>query len=264
VKNQKHYGITLGLCNQKGGAGKTTSAAALAAIYGERGLKVLTVDNDPQGNLSLQFGVDCLVENNLPGTTADLYLEKRNAHEIAYPTSFKGVDIVPTSVDLAEVEMNLPSKQGSDMRLSIALEKARELYDLIILDAPPNLGKLAVNVLVASDWYLVPVEGPWAFRSMQSLIDVAEKNAKYYKVKSQLLGIFLTMVDRTKITQGVRDAAQSRYPDHLLKSEIRRSTLARESAALETPLPLYAADSAVAQDYKALANEIAKRVGIKL
>ncbi len=260
--NQVGSARTLGLSNQKGGAAKTTTAAALAAIFGERGYKVLGIDSDPQAHLSLQLGVDFLREEGLPGTVSDLYLGRAAAHEIAVTTRFQGVDLVPASVDLAAVEINLPGMTGADLRLRRSLEAARGLYDLIILDSPPNLGKFAVNVLNASDFFLVPVDGPWALRSVDTLLTLAQDNAAVYNLPTTFLGVFITMGDRTRIMQGVRDEAEGRFPDHIFKSEIRRSTLAREAAAMETPVPLYASDSALAADYRALADEVARRMSL--
>lgn len=262
MAKKQAQGQTLGLSNQKGGAAKTTTAAALAAIFGARGLKVLGIDSDPQAHLSLQLGIDFLREEGLPGTVSDLYLGKASALEIALQTRFEGVDLVPASVDLAAVEINLPGMTGSDLRLRRSLETARSKYDLIILDSPPNLGKFAVNVLNASDYFLVPVDGPWALRSVDTLLTLAQDNAAVYNLPTEFLGVFITMGDRTRIMQGVRDEAEQRFPDHIFKSEIRRSTLAREAAALETPVPLYAADSALAADYRSLADEVAARVGL--
>ena len=261
--NKTTQGITLGLSNQKGGAAKTTTAAALASIYASRGLKVLCVDNDPQGHLSLQFGVDSLdPQSNLKATVSDLYIGKLKAHEIAVPTG--GIWLIPASVELAEREMLLSTMAGTDLRLRVALEEARNHYDLIILDSPPNLGKLAVNVLTAAEYFLVPVDGPWALRSVDTIVQLARQNADIYKLPTKFLGVFLTIVDRTRIMQSVREEVAQRYPEYLLKSEIRRSTLAREAAALETPLPVYAADSGVAGDYRNLATEVAKRMGLKI
>lgn len=257
-----YQGLTLGLCNQKGGAAKTTSAAALAALYGEQGLKVLAVDSDAQGNLSLQFGVDCLTDKTIKGTIADVYLGRATAPEVITHTRFNGVDLIPASMDLAAVEIVMPTLPGCDLLLSTALETERINYDLIILDSPPNLGKFAVNVLNAADFFVVPVDGPWALRSVDTLLKLARDNSRVYKLSSKFLGVFLTMSDRTRLTGGVRSEAEERYPGLLFKSEIRRSTQAREAAAMETPIPLYAADSAVATDYRSLAREVAERMGL--
>lgn len=253
-------GITLGLSNQKGGAAKTTTSAALAAIYGNQGFKVLGIDSDPQAHLSLQLGIDVLREENIPGTVSDLYLGRASARELAIQTRFAGVDVVPASVDLAAVEINLPGMTGADLRLRRALESARDSYDLIILDSPPNLGKFAVNVLNASDYFIVPVDGPWALRSVDTLLTLAEDNAAIYNLPTKFMGVFITMGDRTKIMQNVREEAEQRFPEQVFQSEIRRSTVAREAAALETPVPLYDADSSVAADYRALAAEVATRL----
>jgi chromosome partitioning protein len=261
---KKLQGISLGLCNQKGGAAKTTSAAALAAIYGEHGLKVLAVDSDAQGNLSLQFGVDCLTDKSVKATIADLYLGRVAPEETITSTRFKGVDLIPASMDLAAVEILMPTLPGCDLLLYAAIESMRANYDLIILDSPPNLGKFAVNVLNASDHFLVPVDGPWALRSVDTLLKLARDNARVYKLSSKFLGVFITMSDRTRLTGGVRSEAEERFPGYLLKGEIRRSTQAREAAAMETPIPLYAADSAVAIDYRNLAQEVAERMGLDI
>ena len=262
ISHNTRKGITISLCNQKGGAAKTTTAAALASIYGEQGLKVLVVDNDPQGNLSLQFGIDCLTQPNLPGTVSDLYLGKATPNKIAIPTRFRGVSLIPASVDSAAVEITLPTLPGGDLLLGMALEADKSNYDLIILDSPPNLGKFTINVVNASDYYMVPVDGPWGLRSVDTFLKLARQNALIYKLPTQLLGVFMTMVSRTRIMSNVREEIIQRFPNHYFKSEIRRSTLAQEAAALETPLPLYATDSGVALDYRALAEEVAVRIGL--
>src|SRR5690349_2821159 len=130
---EKYRGIVLGLNNQKGGVAKTTSAAALAVVFAQRGYKVLAIDNDPQGHLGVHFGIDCVIDKDLPGTTADIYTGKKMAEEIAIQSKFNGVWIVPASTDeLSPVEMYLPTKQGSDLQLRSKLRSTRQQYDLII------------------------------------------------------------------------------------------------------------------------------------
>ena len=260
---KKYLGIVIGFTNQKGGVAKTTSAAALASIFAERGYRVLALDNDPQGHLGVHFGIDSITQKDLPGTTADIYTGKKSAEEIAICSAYNDVWVVAASTDeLSPVEMYLPTRQGSDLQLKNRLKTTRQFFDFIFLDAPPNLGKLSINVMAASDWLLVPVEGPLGMRSLDTIIQAMETNTEIYDLPTRLLGVFLTMVDRTRITSSVREEIEERYQDLLLKSEIRRSTLVRESSALQMPIPNYAPDSPVAADYQALATEIISRLGL--
>jgi cellulose biosynthesis protein BcsQ len=99
-------------------------------------------------------------------------------------------------------------------------------------------------------------------RSLDTIVQAVQTNTEIYDIPTKIAGVFLTMVDRTRITGSVREEIEERYGGLLLKSEIRRSTLVRESSALQTPLPNYARDSAVAADYRALADEIVKQIGL--
>lgn len=254
--------VVLSLSQHKGGATKTSTVASLAAVFADEGYRVLVVDNDPQGHLSLQFGIDAL-RDELPATVTQLYMKASAARSTIVDTTHRGVQLIPASIDLAELEMSLPGMQASDLRLRLGLEPLLKDYDLIVLDSPPNLGKLASNVLAASDYFLVPVDGAWALRSVDTLVQVAANNATFYKLDNKFLGIFLTMYDRTKIMQAVRDEAEARWPNKLFDATIRRSTTAREAAAYQVPLPIYAADSAVAQDYVNLAAEVLQRMGFR-
>ncbi len=263
MQNNKR-GIQIGLCNQKGGVAKTTSAAALSTIFGQYGLRVLAVDCDPQANLSLQFGIDATNDRSIKYTISDLYLGKAQAKDVIISTRSMWVDLIPASLDLAAVEIVLPSLIGCDLLLRSALKTVSDNYDLIILDSPPNLGKFAINVLNASDYFLVPVKGAWGLRGVDVLIKLAQDNARTYNLNSQFLGVFLTMTSRTNIIQLVREEAETRYPGRLFTSEIRTATKADESAAAEMPIPEYAPSSPVSNDYEELAREIAARIGLEI
>lgn len=264
--NNAKKGKVISLSNQKGGAGKTTSTAALATIFGERGYKVLAVDNDPQANLSLQFGIDPAKNQNLPGTIEDLYElgnKSKTPKNLAIPTGIENVDIIVSSVFAAELELILPAKAGSDLLLATTLKPYRQKYDLIFVDSPPNLGKFVINVLNSSDYFIIPVEGSWGLRSVNVILKLAAQNAEVYNLPTQFLGVFITMAERTTITQLLAEEALQRFPDNFFQTKIRRATIAREAAALGKPVPIYAADSALAADYKALADEISQRIGLK-
>jgi chromosome partitioning protein len=253
--------ITLGLCNQKGGVGKTSTVAALAAIYAAQGLRVLVIDNDPQGNVSLQLGVDALGHDDIK-TTTDIYLGKTQAYEAVSSTNVEGVYLIPATVDLAKVEMMLPTQQGSDLRLNSSLKEAREQYDIILFDSPPNLGKLSINVLAASDWILIPVSGAWSVRSVDVILEKVDDNQRFYNTQSKLLGLVITMMERTKVMSSLREYNQENYAQYLLDTGIRRATIAREAEAMAMPIPLYAEDSGIAEDYWKLASEIAAKIGL--
>jgi chromosome partitioning protein len=224
---------------------------------------VLAVDSDPQGNLSLQFGVDAIVQPNLPGTVSDLYLTPDLKKNMAVTTSFKNVDLIPASVAMANVEPQILMRPGSDLLLRTALIPYRLKYDLIIIDSPPNLGKFVINILNASDYFLIPVDGIWALRSVDVILKLAKDNKLAYNLPTEFLGVFLTMVGRTRVIQELRNDCETRFPNHFFKTEIRRSTIAQEAAAMETPVPLYAADSSIAADYRSLADEISERLKLK-
>lgn len=258
-------GVVIAIANQKGGTGKTMSGTALATIFAGWGLKVAFIDNDPQAHGSNQLGINLLAEEQkVKGTTSDLYEERAAPHEIAIETHCNGVFLIPSSPTLGEVEMNLPGWKRSDVRLRKAIEKSREHFDLFILDNPTNLGKLTINALVACDYYIIPVGGSWALSAVDTIVELAEENSEAYKNKNQLLGVFLTMTANTLIWKSLREEARSRYPQQLLKSEIRDSTIAEQAAAMQSPLPIYAPESTVSQDYVKLAEEIATVMKLKI
>lgn len=255
--------VVLGVTNEKGGVGKTTTTAALVASLGARGYRVAAIDCDPKADLSSQFGIKKLsTEQKLKGTSADLFQLKAAPHEIAIETQFKGVYLVPSSVALAEIEMNLPGKSGSDLRLSTAIEESKSHFDVIFLDSPPNPGKLVINIINASDWLLLPVDGTWGLSALDTIVGLAKENSKIYKLPPHHFGVILTRTAKTQIWSAVREEAKSRFPEYLFQAEIRDSTIAQQASAMQVPLPFYATSSGVAKDYVQLTDELLSRMAI--
>lgn len=250
--------------NNKGGVGKTTTVTSLAAAFAEGGKRVLIVDNDPQGNASLQFGIDALDNPDIHHTIADVYQGLVQLHEAAVSTNFEGVYLVPATIELGRVEMNLGNQQGGDLKLRRAIAPARQYFDVILLDSSPHLGTLSNNIIAAADWYLIPINGAWASRSVEVILNSVRESREAYNTQGQLLGLVITMIDHTRVMASLREFNQETYADYLFKSEIRRSTVAREAEALGKPLMLYDTDSKLTQDYRALAQEIAPKIGLSL
>ena len=239
---------------QKGGTGKTTTAAALAQAAAYKGRKVLAIDLDPQGNLSFALGAQGAAET---GTAYNL-LMGLPAAELIQATA-QGLDIIPADRDLAAIT----SGTGSAHRLRRALGPIKKDYDLIIIDTPPTAGELQYNALMAADGLIIPLQADaYNLQSLYQMTDTA-RQIQESNTDLQILGVVFTQYDgRSIISRQMRDAitqtaAAAGVPT---LGAIRGAVAVKEAAALQQSIYSYAPKSKPAQDYLEIYNHIAQEV----
>lgn len=251
-------GKIIAIVNQKGGVGKTTTAVNLTAGLGLCGKKVLLVDIDPQGNTTSGFGID---KRQVLVSSYDLILGNRPANEIIVKTKFKGVDIIPSSMNLAGAEIELTAIENRETKLKNALALVREDYDYILLDCPPSLGLITLNALTATDTFLVPIQCEYfALEGLSQLMSTMRQVKRLYNPTLELEGVLLTMYDgRLNLTQQVVNEIKKFFGKKLYNSVITRSVRLSEAPSFGLPIQYYDHRSKGAACYNSLAEEFIKR-----
>lgn len=192
----KHGPATiLAMCNQKGGVGKTTSTINLGAALAEYGRRVLLVDFDPQGALSVGLGIQ---PHELDYTVYNVIMERSvNILDVIRSTNVENVDLLPSNIDLSAAEVQLVAEVGREHTLLRVLRPVMDTYDYVLVDCQPSLGLLTVNALTAADGVLIPLECEFfSLRGVALLIDTIEKVRERLNPKLDITGILATMFDR--------------------------------------------------------------------
>ena len=242
---------TIAVLSLKGGTGKTTTVRTLADVLRRLGLQVLTIDLDPQGNLSDYFDVP----PDAAPTIADVLSGDAKLADAAHD------GIVPSSLNLAEVERALSGKMGREVVLKKALKEARKTYDILLIDCPPALGLLTVNGLVAADWALISSEAQYfALQGVQGALDVIEQAREYYNDELQFLGVLMNIADmRTTHSRHAYSQLTEAFGAKVFTTVIRASIAYAESAEKALSILDYRPD--LGTDYLALADEVLTRIG---
>ena len=249
----------IAMCNQKGGVGKTTTTINLGAALVELGYKVLLVDFDPQGSLSVGLGVN---PHTLGLSIYNLLLSKEHTpHEVIHPSSVEGMDILPSNIDLSAAEVQLVSEVAREQTLMRVLNKVRSDYDFILIDCAPSLGLLTINALTASDWVLMPLECEFfALRGIALLTDTIAKVSDRLNPDLKVLGILGTMYDsRTLHAREVLERVVQAFSDDVFHTVIRRTIKFPETTVAGEPITTYASASPGADAYRQLAREVLQR-----
>ncbi len=257
----EHHGpaSVLAICNQKGGVGKTTTTINLGASLAEYGRRVLLVDVDPQGALSVGLGLNPMT---VDATVYDLLMPGGvPSEEVVHKTNVDGVDLLPSNSELSAAEVRLVSEVGREHALARALKPLLPNYDVVLVDCQPSLGLLTVNALSAADGVLVPLECEYfALRGVALLQETIEKVHDRLNDRLELVGILATMYDgRTLHAREVLERAREVFPDHLFHTVISRTVKFPETTTAGEPITSYASSSAGAGSYRALARELLAR-----
>ena len=252
--------------NQKGGVGKTTSSINLAASLGLLGKKSLLIDLDPQGNSTTGVGVN---KGENKASVYELFVGKAELNDVIVKTNFKNLYVIPASINLAGVDMELMemSRQDSSfvaqLQLKKQLENIRGVFDYIILDCPPSLGLITTNALAAADSVIIPVQCEFfALEGIMQLLNSIMIAQKKLNPTLDIEGVLLTMLDnRTNLGLEVVEEIKSYFKDKVYDTIIPRLVRLSEAPSHGKPIHAYDPKSRGTEAYINLAKEVIERNG---
>jgi chromosome partitioning protein len=252
VEAESRQARVVALANQKGGVAKTTTTLNLAVAFKERGLRVLAVDLDPQGNLTMSQGLD---PDTIERSMFDVLVHRLPITEVIHE---REIDLAVSSIDLAGAELALSSLIGRERMLEKALAAVRGDYDYVVVDTPPSLGILTVNALVASDGVIVPVQ--CEYLSLRGLVQLQHTLAMIKENLNphvEIQGILPTMFDtRTLHAREAIEILRENFGDLVFTTRIRKTVRYAEAPVKGSSVLAYEPDGAAAEAYRELAKEV--------
>ncbi|MBA0128272.1 ParA family protein [Haloechinothrix sp. YIM 98757] len=249
----------LAMCNQKGGVGKTTSTINLGAALAEYGRKVLLVDFDPQGALSVGLGVQ---PHELEQTVYNAIMERSlDTRDLVHPTVIDGMDLLPSNIDLSAAEVQLVAEVGREHTLMRVVRPVIADYDFVLVDCQPSLGLLTVNALTASHGVIIPLECEFfSLRGVALLMDTIEKVKERLNPDLDITGILATMFDpRTLHSKEVMARVVEAFGETVFDTVINRTVRFAETTVAGEPITKWSPKSNGAHAYRQLAREVIRR-----
>jgi chromosome partitioning protein len=255
-------GKVLTIVNQKGGVGKTTTAVNLAASLALAEKDILVIDTDPQGNSTSGLGIS---RDDLDRSLYDVYTGRCEIKDALKMTLMPHLDILPSTIDLLGVEVELVGKEGRESVLYNSINSIRERYRYIFIDCPPSLGLLTLNALVAADSVIIPVQCEYyALEGLGLLTRTLRLVRNSFNPGLEIEGIVLTMFDsRNNLSEEVAAEVRKHFGDKVYTTIIPRNVTLGEAPSYGKPALLYDIRSKGAQSYLSLAKEILSENGIR-
>ena len=248
-------GKIIAVINQKGGVGKTTTAVNLAASLGYKDKKTLLIDSDAQGNATSGLGIN---KEEITSSVYSCFSFPEKAKVSIIETRFKNLYILPSSPDLSGAEIELAYEENREMFMKSFIDNIKDDFDYILIDAPPALGMLTINILTAADSVLIPIQCEYyALEGLSQLTSSVKAIRKKLNPSLSIEGILPTMFDgRTNLSIQVLEELKKYFPDKVFRSIIPRNIRLSEAPSYGEPITKYDITSKGAEAYLSLAREI--------
>ena len=259
--------VVFTVVNQKGGVGKTTTCENLGIGIANEGKRVLLIDNDPQGSLTISLGYPRPDEINV--TLSDIYVKMIQEKDISPDEGIikhrEGIDLLPANIELAGVEVSLVGVMNREKILKQYIDGVKDRYDYILIDCPPSLGMLTINALAAADRIIIPVQAQYLpAKGLEQLLQTVNKVRKHINPELKIEGILLTMVDsRTNYARDISILIRNVYGEklHVYNTDIPQSVRAAEISAEGRSIYEHDPKGKVAEAYRVLTKEVLRNVG---
>ena len=250
----------IAITNQKGGVGKTTTSVNLSSCLAYENKKTLLIDCDPQGNSTSGLGIE---KDDYKLSIYDCFVDSSKTKDAVIKTKYNNLYIIPSSSDLSAAEIELAYEDKREFFLKNAIDMIKKNFDFIIIDSPPALGMITINIMTASDSVLIPIQCEYyALEGLTQLLNTIKLTQNHFNKKLSIEGLLLTMLDqRTNLGLEVSQEVRKYFKEKVYKTVIPRNIKLSEAPSAGICIFDYDSSSVGAQAYKELAKEVLSRNG---